>query len=842
MSAPNRPSYPGITSQKAIQLQTKFGFNQLTATKENNLLFVGLNVLREPMFLLLLLVTAIYFILGEPLDAFVILIAVLGVISLTIFQEWKTDKTIEALKELSSPKINVIRDNQEITILAKNLVPGDLMILSEGTKIPADGIILQANGFKVNEATLTGESESVWRQDYCYAGTLVTQGTAFVLVDKIGNQTQYGQINVDLNTATEQTTLLQKQVRQLVKWFTILSGSLFLIVTLITYFNLNQNNFFNFSWTNLITGTLSGLTLAIAIIPEEFPVILAIFTSIGAWRLAKKKALTRQLSAIETLGTISTLCLDKTGTLTLNKMAVKKVWLSNFCDCDSQEKFSINLALSCNLNTYDPTEIALLNYAEQHGFTKKNFDNYQLLKEYPFNENNLLMGQVWQTKNSHHLKLAVKGSPENILEVCRLTLSQKALVLEQMNLLFSQGMRVLAVAEKDFSSKNISSSEEFLPSKIDHQSQLNYCGLVALYDPPRPTIKNDLLHCAQAGIKINIITGDNPLTAYAIAQQIGLETELDQIITGQQLKKLTDSQLRQKIKTTTIFARVLPSQKKRLIHALQANGEIVAMVGDGVNDAPALKQANIGIVMGQNGSDVSREVGDLILLDDAFSTIISTIKDGRRIYDNIRQAFSYVITIHLPIILSALIAPLLLIKPVNLLLLPFHVLLLELIIDPTCSIVFERQPADKNILRRTPRHPQENIMTGRMWLKSILQGSVIFISSFGLYYFTNPYSSTQADLARTLGLSVIILSNFLLVQINVSLQDSFWKTVIRFFKDRVLRWINFAIIMGILIIIYTPLADFFHLVPLNGMQLVTVIIISLITALPLFWLSKIENS
>lgn len=809
----------GITTAEARVLQDKYGKNELTPQKKESFIKKAFHVICEPMFLLLIVAAIIYFILGEPRDGAIMLIFVLGIISIDIIQEWKTDKTLNALKDLSAPHIKVIRSGEEQIIASSDLVPGDLMLIYEGIKIPADGIIVKCNDLCVDESSLTGEAEGVWkintgdapnsddywRKDYCYAGTLVTQGTAHVLVDKIGASTEYGKIGVNIATAPDEKTPLQKQTGSLVKLCAGIAAVLFALVGVFTYINIPDHAFGD----RLIESILSGITLAMAMIPEEFPVILTVFLSMGAWRLAKKNSLVRKLPSVETLGAVSVLCVDKTGTITMNQMTVQNTWAKT-----GDEKSLITImGMGCETDAYDPMEKAMLAYCEKNNITRDELFGGELITEYPFTNELKMMGHVWR-KNGKVI-IAAKGSPERILTICALSDMEKAECEKKINELSSRGLRVIAVAAMNPQTDND------IPEKITDCS-LTFLGLVGLADPPRESVKTDIAVCNKAGIRVVMITGDNGGTAASIAKQIGMKN-YDHIITGDMLNNMTDEELREKVKEVSIFSRVVPEHKMRIVKAFRDNGEIVAMTGDGVNDAPALKYADIGIAMGKRGSEVSREAADLILMDDNFTTIVETVKDGRRIYDNIRKAVGYVFSIHIPIAFASLLAPVLGIAPVALFLLPLHVVLLELIIDPTCSIVLERQPAERDIMERKPRDPKEKLLTPRILIKSVIQGLVIFAASFGTYLTVLAGNEANAPVARTMGLAIIMLSNLLLVQVNSSECDFTFRSVIRLAKDKVMWGVNIFTIIGLAAILYTPLAEFLKLAPLSATQLFTAV-------------------
>mgnify|MGYP000894743528 CR=1 FL=1 len=846
----------GLTSAEVRRLQHQYGKNELTPQKKESFFHKVFHIICEPMFLLLIVAAIIYFILGEPRDGAIMLIFVIGIISIDVIQEWKTDKTLNALKELSAPHVTVIRDGKETVIASADLVPGDFMMIHEGVKIPADGIVVKCNDLCVDESSLTGEAEGVWkvacengkmegvgkavgengetegvcgvtsensktesigkaadenirpsgdywRKDYCYAGTLVTQGTGVVLVDKIGAETEYGKIGMNVAAAPEEPTPLQKQTGKLVKTCAGIAAVLFALVGVVTWFNIPDHVIGD----RLIESILAGITLAMAMIPEEFPVILTVFLSMGAWRLAKKKSLVRKLPSVETLGSVSVLCVDKTGTITMNQMTVQGTWA-----LDGDEHTLIEtMGLGCETDAYDPMEKAMLAYCDSHGISKEHLFTGKLIHEYAFTNELKMMGHVWLRNG--RIIIAAKGSPERILTICKLTEREREIAEHKINEMSKEGLRVIAVASSE------PESENEIPSKIT-ECALKLCGLIGLADPPRESVKSDIEICRKAGIRVVMITGDNGITASSIAKKIGMEHS-DNIITGDMLNKMTDDELREAVKDCSIFSRVIPEHKMRIVKAFKENGEIVAMTGDGVNDAPALKYADIGIAMGKRGSEVSREAADLILMDDNFTTIVETVRDGRRIYDNIRKAVGYVFTIHIPIAFTSLLAPVLGVAPNALMLLPLHVVLLELLIDPTCSIVLERQPAESDVMLRRPRDPKEKLLNKRTMLKSVIQGLVVFAASFGTYYTVLAGDSANASIARAMGLTIIILSNLFLVQVNSSDRDFAVQSIIRLSKD----WVMWAVYTGTLLmlatILYTPLTAFLKLAPLTVGQLFT---------------------
>ncbi len=812
--------YSGLTDNQARENQTKYGMNELSPEKKKNLFIRILGVFKEPMFLLLFCTAIIYFFLGEARDGVIMLCFVTFMTGISFIQEWRTDKTLEALKELASPRIRVIRDSRLISIESREITIEDLMILEEGEKIPADARIIEMFDFGVDESSLTGESDIVWKKvscvgsedneksedfwkkDVCYAGTTVIQGSAIAKVFSIGKETQYGKIGTDILGVPERPTPLEKQTRNLVKICALIGLGFFILVSLITFIHTES----------IVDSILSGITLAMAMIPEEFPVVLTVFLAMGAWRLAKKNSLVRKMPSVETLGSVSVLCVDKTGTLTKNQMTVKEA-----CPYKGFDDYELGYwaALACETEPYDPMEKALLKYIESHGANKEDIFKNSLLYEYSFSSDTKMMGHVWSIKNS--ATLAAKGSPESILPLCCLSEEEMNNVAKQQTMLASKGYRVIAVA------RSIDMKE--YPDTLK-ECELDFVGLIGLQDPPRDRVMESIDVCKSAGLRVIMITGDNGTTAQAIAREIGIPHS-NNVITGPELEIMPDEVLLEKVKNTNIFARVMPRHKMRIVKALRDIGEIVAMTGDGVNDAPALKYADIGIAMGKRGTGVAKEASDMILLDDNFTTIVESVGDGRRIYDNIRKAIGYILVIHIPIALIALLAPLL---HMPLVLLPVNVVLLELIIDPTCSIVFERLPAEKNIMHRKPRSNNESLITGSLVLKSIFQGLMIFAAAFGSYTYFFKSGAGESE-ARTFTMLVLGLSNLLLVYINQSDTEFAFKNMVNL-KDKVVITVNSIIIAVLIIITYVPAVnEIVQTAPLNAKNFLLAIALSILATM-----------
>lgn len=796
----------GLTDAEVAKSRLEHGANVLRAKAKRNIFQKVLHVLMEPMFLLLFGAASIYFLVGEVTDGIIMLCCVLFVSGIEFFQEQKTDKALEALNTLSAINIRVIRNGKTVVVGSEDLVVGDLVVLAEGDKIPADGVILETQGLGVNESALTGESAVVHKKlvdnskerfklNMCYAGCDVTNGSAVIRLTAVGSQTEYGKIGSTLDSIEKVKTPLEKQIGHLIVICTIISLTFCIIVTVVNFF---YNSGLALG-DRIVESVLSGITMAMATIPEEIPVVLTVFLAMGAWKLAQQHALTRNMKAVETLGAVTVLCTDKTGTLTQNKMTVQEVFT------DSPD-FAKVAALACPKTPYDPMEIAIQDYALQHGADASLYQA-PLVREYLFNNEDKMMGQVWDLDDQR--LLCVKGAYETVLPLCDLSKTQLAQLIERAKAFSSLGYRVLALAEQTKVTRFHAELEDY---------RLDFVGLIALVDPPRVGVKNSVKLCQGAGVRIIMITGDNGETAEGVARQIGLRN-CSEVITGTMLEKMSDQELKERVKTTNIFARVYPDHKMRIVKALQDNHEVVAMTGDGVNDAPALKKAEIGIAMGQRGTNVAKEAADLILMDDKFSTIVDAIANGRTIYSNIKKAISYILVVHIPIILISLFVPL---AGLPLLLLPVHVVLLELIIDPTSSIVFQRLKAEANVMKRPPRPLGEPLLNFPTIARCLLQGAVIFGVVFLSYLYLIRTGAAQ-NLASTFAFATLIFSNVLVVYVLQS-DELAIKNFFLDFKDKVIVIINVVIVAVLLLLIYIPLFNrLIGAVPLGPLELLAAI-------------------
>ena len=773
--------FVGLTREEVINSKEKYGVNKLEEKKKQPLILKILSIFKEPMFLLLIIAASIYFIVGEYRDGIIMLIFVLAICLIEYIQETKTDKALEELNKLSALNVKVIREGKEEVISSEEVVVGDIVLLEEGDSVPADGKLLYTQSLGVNESSLTGESLVVYKNckedkdnhfklNMCYSGTNVTNGLGVIEIVSVGKNTEFGRIGESLNEIKKERTPLEKQINKLVFICTIISFIVFLLTIVINYINHPELVFSK----RIIEAILAGVTIAMATIPEEIPVVLTVFLAMGAWDLTKKKTITRNMKTIETLGAVNVLCTDKTGTLTENKMKVQDVY-------EYSDTFLETFYLSCPLVAYDPMEIAIKEYCKL-----KNDIKYgeKITKEYAFTPETKMTGQVWDNK-----LLCVKGAYESVLPLCNLDKKKYEEIKKKIDEYSNEGFRVLAVARNN-SLKNI-------PNSL-FEAKLTFEGLIALYDPPRFGVKTSLSECYSAGVRVIMITGDNGETAKGIAKKINL-ANYDEVITGNELENMSDEELFEKAKTVNIFARVYPNHKMRIVNALQKDNKIVAMTGDGVNDAPALKKANVGIAMGKRGTNVAKESADLILLDDNFNTIVKAIENGRTIYHNIRKAISYVIAIHIPIALLSLFVP---VFKLPTLLLPIHVMLLELLIDPTSSIVFQRIKPSSDIMQEKPRNINEAILNVKNAISSISQGLLIFLVVF-ITYFLLIHNNINTNLSITVAYAILVLS-IMLITYQLRGNDFTLKAFVKSFKDKVSLIVNLDVIIGLTMFVYVP--------------------------------------
>ncbi len=771
----------GLSEPESAARLAAEGPNELEQDGKRGLLAAVAAVVKEPMLLLLLGAGAVYLLLGSLEEALALLFSVLVVIAITLIQERKTERAVAALRDLSSPRALVIRGGARRRIPGREVVRGDVLVLAEGDRIPADAALLQAAHVEVDESLLTGESVPVRKrvtaerpadarpggddQPFVYAGTLVVRGSGLAEVLATGPRSEMGRIGTSLGALETGNSPLQDEISRMVK--VVASVGLLLCVGLVVLYGLTRGN-----W---LQGFLAGIALAMAVLPEEFPVVLTIFMALGAWRISKSRVLTRRLPAVEALGSATVLCTDKTGTLTENRMTVARLWARGALHVVTEEplpeavhevlEFGI---LASQRDPFDPMEKAFqrLGKAALTG-TEHLHASWQLVREYPLSSELLAVSQVWRSPDGERLVVAAKGAPEAIAEVCHLERASAAEVLGHVAEMGADGLRVLAVARAWFGR-----GAALPPGQHDFDFEL--VGLVGLEDPVRAGVREAVAECAGAGVRVVMITGDSRDTARAIARQVGLPED-QAVITGKELDALSDAELRRRAHGTGVFARAVPEQKLRLVQALRAEGEVVAMTGDGVNDAPALKAAHIGIAMGARGTDVAREAAALVLTDDDFSSIVAAVRLGRRIYDNLRRAMAYVLAVHVPTAGLALL-PVLLGWP--LVLFPVHIVFLELIIDPACSMAFEAEPGDPGLMKRPPRKVGASLFDRRLVTVALLQGFSLLAATMVCFRLGLDHTGSE-DSGRTLAFTTLIAGNVSLILANRSWRRSVLATLAR---------------------------------------------------------------
>jgi Ca2+-transporting ATPase len=789
------------------------GYNEIPSAKRRSILAIAWGVVWEPMFLLLLACGAIYLLLGDVQEALMLLGFVFVVLGITLYQERKTERALEALRDLSSPRALVIRDGQRQRIAGRDVVRDDLIVLAEGDRVPADAVVLSGTNLSADESLLTGESVPVRKvawdgvqelsrpggEDlpFVYSGTLVVQGQGIAQVRGTGLHTEMGKIGKALQTVEVEGTRLQREVGRLVRRVAVLGLSLCALIVVL--YGLVRGG-----W---LEGFLAGITLAMALLPEEFPVVLTIFLALGAWRLSRKNVLTRRVAAVETLGSATVLCVDKTGTLTVNRMSIRKLMadgathdVGERADHPLPEEFHELVEfgiLASQRDPFDPMEKAFHELGNRLlAHTEHLHADWTLVREYPLTPELLALSHVWKSPSGQEYVLAAKGAPEAIADLCHLSAERTQAIAAQVAALAQEGLRVLGVARGTF-------RQQALPGQ-QHDLTFEFLGLVGLADPVRPTVPAAVQECYTAGIRVVMITGDHPTTALSIARQVGL-TPLDEIITGPELDRMDEAELRLRVRKVNVFARTVPEQKLRLVNALKANGEVVAMTGDGVNDAPALKAAHIGIAMGGRGTDVAREAASLVLLDDDFSSIVQAVRTGRRIFDHLQKAMTYIVAVHVPIAGMSLL-PVLFGWP--LVLLPVHVLFLELVIDPACSVVFEAEPEEADVMHRPPRSPQEALFGRRILGLGLLQGGsalliVLTVFLLALYGWHN-----ELD-AKAICFTTLVLANLGLIFAN-----RLWsRTILSTLRtpNPALWWVFVGTLFLLGLVLYVPfLRDLFH--------------------------------
>ena len=816
----------GLSAQEAFERLAQDGYNELPSAKKRTFLHILWEVLREPMFLMLIVCGGLYFALGDPKEAVMLMGFVIVIIGITFYQEQKTERALEALRDLSSPRALVIRDGKQQRIAGREVVRDDIILLSEGDRVPADARLLVATNLNVDESLLTGESVPVRKiswlggtysdQDsvrpggddlpFIYSGTLVVKGQGIACVFATGARTEIGKIGKALQILEPEDTNLQRQTGKIVRTFALIGIGLCVLIVVI----------YGLTHGNWLEGFLAGITLAMAMLPEEFPVVLTIFLALGAWRISLRKVLTRRVHAVEMLGAATVLCVDKTGTLTLNHMTATKIAVNG--DVYDVENIPASLPehlhevveysiLASPADPFDPMEKAMKELGGRTlSGTEHIHQDWIHLREYPLSPEMLAMTRVWQSPDGKEYVIAAKGAPEAISDLCHFNEDQHQAMVKQIDHMADHGLRVIAMARASFRKDDLPENQ--------HEFSFEYLGLIGLADPVRPGVPEAVQDCYTAGIRVIMITGDYPGTARNIAEQIGLQPA-DEIITGSELDAMSDEELQKRIRTTCIFARAVPEQKLRLVQALKANGEVVAMTGDGVNDAPALKAAHIGIAMGGRGTDVAREAAALVLLDDNFASIVAAVRMGRRIFDNLKKAMAFIFAVHIPIAGMSLL-PVLLDWPLALL--PVHILFLELIIDPACTVVFEMEEDEPGIMDRPPRKLNSPLFGRPMVLSGLIQGLGILVVVAGVYAFALSQDLPEGE-ARMFAFVSLVIGNLSLIFANRSQSLSILQSIR--VPNKALWWVSGGALFFLAIVLsFSGLREMFQFSPLHLKELV----------------------
>jgi Ca2+-transporting ATPase len=810
----------GMTSTEAAERLAAEGFNELRRTQNRTLLRIAYDVVSEPMFGLLIAAGLVYLALGDRAEALLLLVFASISVTIAIVQEARSERVLEALRDLTSPRALVVRDGEQKRIPGREVVRGDLLLLAEGDRVPADALLVCASDLMTDESLLTGESVPVRKRvvegatvmakpggddlPCVFSGTLVARGQGMAKVRAIGAQSEIGKIGEALGGIETAPPRLKQETGRLVR---LVAGfGLVACILVVVLYGLSRG-----SWLEAL---LAGIALGMSMLPEEFPLVLAVFLVMGAWRISRARVLTRRAAAIETLGEASVLCTDKTGTLTSNRMSVAELVVDGVVskvEDAGEPVWSEKLLrlvdrgrLACASDPFDPMEMAFHALSARAPLESDVEPSRQPAEVYGIRPELLAVTQVWKKKSDKGFVVAAKGAPEAVLALCRLEPVAVAKIRGDAETLADRGLRVLAVAEASFEGEDRPSTP--------HGFEFTFLGLVGLADPLRPSVKAAVEECRAAGIRVVMITGDFPATARAIARAAGIEA--DSVVTGDTIEAMSDPDLADLVARASVFARILPGQKLRIVRALRAEGAVVAMTGDGVNDAPALKVADIGIAMGSRGTDVAREAASIVLLDDDFGSIVATIRLGRRIYDNLRKAMGFILAVHVPI---AGLAVLPLVSGLPLILMPIHIAFLEMVIDPVCSVVFEAEKAERGIMKRPPRPLGSALFSRALVAWSLMQGVLTFFFVAALYLTASFHGLPEREV-RALTFVALVLANFGLILVNRSYADSFRAT---WRWDNRALWIVISITAALLgtALAFEPVRALFQFAPLHSEDL-----------------------
>ena len=786
---------PGLSGHEAALRLTAEGPNVLPSAQSRRTAAIALEVLREPTFMLLCAACGIYLLLGDVHEALVLAAFVVLDVAITVVQERKSERALEALRDLSSPRALVIRDGAARRIAGAGVVRGDLLALSEGDRVPADARLVTVNDLLVDESLLTGESFPVEKRagNPVYSGTMVVKGQGRAEVLATGPRTEFGRIGRALASVESGGSPLQDETARIVRVITGFALGLSVLAAALYVYTRGD-------W---LGGVLAGLTLAMGIVPQEFPLVLTVFLAMGAWRISRDKVLTRRMPAVEALGAATVLCVDKTGTLTENRMALAEVIAEDPARTGKKRARTLEAAaLACEPDPFDPMERAIVSAAPAGVLAMRR--QWALEYDYPFSDDFLAVCHVWRSPQGAR-RVAINGAAETVMPLCAMDPASVQHAQAQIAAAAERGLRLLAVAEAD-------APDAALP-RDPRSYRFRWLGFVALADPLRAEVPGAVALCRRAGIRVVMITGDHPGTARAIASQAGID-DAGGVLTGVEIGALDDARLTAAVRRTSIFARIPPEQKLRLVQAFRAAGEVVAMTGDGVNDAPALKAAHIGVAMGMRGTDVARESASLVLLEDDFGSIVRAVQLGRRIYENISSAMRYLLAAHVPIAGMSLL-PLAAGWPVFLF--PVHVVFLEFVIAPACSIAFEAEPSEEGAMRRPPRDPRAPLFSaGNLWA-SLLLGTSVFATVALVSWWAVHSGRSEAE-TRTMGFAAIVFGNLALILANRSRERTILGTLAR--PNAALWWVIAGALAALAGAIYLPpAAAIFRFAPLGALEL-----------------------
>lgn len=791
----------GLTDEQVQEARKKYGANAFAFKKENRLLHLLKSIAGEPMVILLLLAAILYYLSGQTGEALFMAGAIFAVAGISIYQDTRSRIALDKLKQFTRPTCTACRNGQWVSVPTHTLVPGDGIVIEEGGQVPADGLILHSHDFSVNESILTGESMPLAKDrnseaPLVFAGTTVVSGLAVVQVTNTGNRTKLGQIGLSLESISEEKTPLELQIGRFVQQMVFLGAGVFTVVWAINYYNTRA----------LLDSLLKALTLAMSILPEEIPVAFTTFMAIGAWRLMKLGIVVKQMKTVETLGSASVICADKTGTITQNRMALAWLYtpsLSGWIPAGNaygpDENNLVQTAMWASEPVpFDPMEQALHHhYAEVHPNDERS--QFRMVHEYPLGGVPPMMTHVFENSDGRRI-IAAKGAPEAIMRACGLSPDRTSVIQKAVFEMAAEGYRVLGVATADFSGNHFPAAQQDLPFR--------FMGLVAFHDPPKENMTEVLNTFNGAGIAVKMITGDNEATAAAIAAQVGLKTN-GAPIDGATVMQMDDATLQKAVLQTNLFTRMYPEAKLRVINALKATGQIVAMTGDGVNDGPALKAAHIGIAMGKKGTEIARQAAALVLVEDDLARMADAVAMGRRIYTNLKKAIQYIISIHIPIILTVFI-PLAAGWVYPNIFTPVHIIFMELIMGPTCSMVYENEPMEKNTMLQPPRPFTTSFFNWRELWRSILQGLMITAGALWMYRFAADMGATEAY-TRTLTFITLISANIFLTLTNRSFYYSMLTSL--GYKNRLMVGVILLTLLLVASMLYLPtVSAFFGLV------------------------------